>query len=153
MRTHVGWPWDELSFHLQHPRVCSNSSIESMMPSNHLILCCPLLLLPSVFPSIRVFVNECALCISWPKYWSFSLNAHNWFPLRNPTNLVCLLINCASRREWSLLFCAWLHWLHYICKIYLYKKIKRVQVALLTGWTWVWASLSSWWWTGKPNML
>ena len=47
-------------------------SIESMMPSNHLIFCCPLLLLPSVFPSIRIFSNESALCIRWPKYWSFS---------------------------------------------------------------------------------
>ena len=47
-------------------------SIESVMPSNHLILCCPLLLLPSVFPSIRVFSNELALRIRWPKYWSIS---------------------------------------------------------------------------------
>ena len=47
-------------------------SIELMMPSNHLILCCPLLLLPSIFPSIRVFSNESTLCIRWPKYWSFS---------------------------------------------------------------------------------
>ena len=45
-----------------------------VMPSNHLILCHPLLLLPSIFPSIRVFSNESALCIRWPKYWSFSLN-------------------------------------------------------------------------------
>ena len=44
------------------------------MPSNHLILCCPLLLLPSIFPSIRVFSNESALRIGWPKYWSFSFN-------------------------------------------------------------------------------
>ena len=44
------------------------------MPSNHLILCCPLLLLPSIFPNIRVFSNESALCIRWPKYWSFSFN-------------------------------------------------------------------------------
>ena len=49
-------------------------SIELVMPSNHLILCCPLLLLPSIFPSIRVFSNESALCIRWPKYWSFSFN-------------------------------------------------------------------------------
>ena len=49
-------------------------SIESVMPSNHLILCHPLLLLPSVFRSIRVFSNESALRIRWPKYWSFSLN-------------------------------------------------------------------------------
>ena len=49
-------------------------SIESVMPSNHLMLCCPLLLLPSIFPSIRVFSNESALHIRWPKYWSFSFN-------------------------------------------------------------------------------
>jgi len=49
-------------------------SIESVMPSNHLILCCPLLLLPSIFPSIRVFSNESALHIKWPKYWNFSFN-------------------------------------------------------------------------------
>ena len=49
-------------------------SIESVMPSNHLILCHPLLLRPSIFPSIRVFSNESALCIRWPKYWRFSLN-------------------------------------------------------------------------------
>ena len=48
--------------------------IESVMPSNHLILCCPLLLPPSIFPSIRVFSNESALRIRWPKYWSFSFN-------------------------------------------------------------------------------
>ena len=49
-------------------------SIESVMPSNHLILCHPLLLLPSIFPSIRVFSNESVLCIRWPKYWSFSFS-------------------------------------------------------------------------------
>ena len=46
-------------------------SIESVMPSNHLILCHPLLLLPSIFPSIRIFSNESVICIKWPKYWSF----------------------------------------------------------------------------------
>ena len=49
-------------------------SIESVMPSSHLILFCPLLLLPSVFPSIRVFSSESVLCIRWPKYWSFSFS-------------------------------------------------------------------------------
>ena len=49
-------------------------SIESVMPSNHLNLCCPLLLLPAIFPSIRVFANESALHTRWPKYWSFSFN-------------------------------------------------------------------------------
>ena len=54
-------------------------SIELMMPSNHLVLCCPILYLPSMFPSIRVFSNESALHISWPKYWSFSISASNEF--------------------------------------------------------------------------
>ena len=49
-------------------------SIEAVMPSNHLILCCPLLLLPSIPPSIRVFSKESALCMRWPKYWSFSFS-------------------------------------------------------------------------------
>ena len=55
------------------------TSIESVMPSSHLILSCPLLLLPSIFPSIRVFSKESVLCIRWPKYWSFSFNV-------SPTN-------------------------------------------------------------------
>ena len=60
-------------------------SIESVMPSNHLILCHPLLLLPSIFPSNRVFSNESVLYIRWPKYWSFCfsmpMNIQDWFPL------------------------------------------------------------------------
>ena len=52
-------------------------SIELMMPSNHLILCCPLLLLPSIFPRIRVFYSDSALCIRWPKYWSFSFSINH----------------------------------------------------------------------------
>ena len=55
------------------PRACSDStSTESVMPSNHIILCHPLLFPPSIIPSIRVFSNESVLCIRWPKYWSFS---------------------------------------------------------------------------------
>ena len=49
-------------------------TIESVMQSNHLILCCPLFFLPLIFPSIRVFSNESSLCIRWPKYWSFSFS-------------------------------------------------------------------------------
>ena len=61
-------------------------SIESVMPYNHLILCCTLLLLPSIFPSSRVFSNESALCIRWPKYWSLNstsvlpMNTQDWSP-------------------------------------------------------------------------
>ena len=58
----------------QLPEFTQTMSIESMMPSSHLILCCPLLLLPRIPPSSRVFSNESAICIRWPKYWSFSLS-------------------------------------------------------------------------------
>ena len=80
-------------------------SIESVMPSNHLILCHPLLLLPSIFPSIRVFSNELSLCIRWLKYWSFSNSSSNeyswliffridWFDLLTVQGtLKCLLWN------------------------------------------------------------
>ena len=67
-------------------------SIESVMPSNHLILCRPLLLLPSIFPSIRVFSNESVLHIRWPKYWSFSFS-----------------INTSN--EYSVLICFRMDWL------------------------------------------
>ena len=67
------------------PRACSNSCPVSLMSSNHLFLCHPLLFLPSVFPSIRVFSSESALRIRWPKYWSFSIvfpmNIQGWFLL------------------------------------------------------------------------
>ena len=66
-------------------------SIESMMPSNHLVLCHPLVLLPSVFPSMGVFSNELALRIRWPKYWSFSFSI-------SPSNKYSGLISC--RMDW-----------------------------------------------------
>ena len=65
-------------------------SIESVMPSNHLVLCCPILLLPSTFPSIRVFSNESALCIRWPKYWSFSFSIS---PSNQYSGLISFRIN------------------------------------------------------------
>ena len=67
-------------------------SIQSVMPFNHLILCCPLLLPPSIFPSIRVFSNESVLHIRWPKYWSFSFS-------NSPSN------------EYSGLISFWMDWL------------------------------------------
>ena len=65
-----------VSFPILHqlPELAQPKSIESVMPSNHLILYHPLLLLPSIFPSIRVFSSELVLCIRWPKYWSFSFS-------------------------------------------------------------------------------
>ena len=59
---------------INSPSLLKYMSIESVMPSNHLILCRPLLLVPSIFPSIRVFSNESVLCIRWPNYWRFSFN-------------------------------------------------------------------------------
>ena len=66
-----------LPVHHQLPELAQTISIELVIPSNHLILCRPLLLLPSIFPSIRVFSNELALCIRWPKYWSFIISPSN----------------------------------------------------------------------------
>ena len=73
---------------LQHTRLpctstnsqslCKLMSIELVMPSKHLVLCRPLLLLPSIFPSIRVFSNESLLCIRWPKYWAFKHESFQW---------------------------------------------------------------------------
>ena len=77
-------------------------SIESVVPSNQLILCCPPFLLPSIFPKIRFFSNELALGIRWPKYWSFSFsiilpkNIQGWFPL-GLTGLISLLSKGLSR--------------------------------------------------------
>ena len=99
-------PWttahqDSLSITNSHslPKLMS---IESVMPSNHLILCCPLLLPPSIFPNIRVFSNESALHIRWPKYWSISfsislsMNTQDWFPL-GWTGWISLQFNGLSR--------------------------------------------------------
>ena len=80
-----------LPVHHQHQSLPKPMSIESVMPSNHLTLCHPLLLLPSVFPSIRVFSNESVLHIKWPKYWSFSFSI-------NPSNEYSRLIS--FRIDW-----------------------------------------------------
>ena len=77
-------------------------SIELVMPFNHLVLCCPLLLLPSIFPSIRVFSDESPLHNRWPKYWSFSfnispsMNAQDWSPLER-TDWISLQFKGLSR--------------------------------------------------------
>ena len=73
------------------PGLLKLMSIESVKPSNHLIVCCPLLLIPTLFPSIRFFSNELALCIRWPKYWSFSFST-------SPSNEYSGLIS--FRIEW-----------------------------------------------------
>ena len=72
------------------PRLLKFMSTETVMPSNHLILCHPLLLLPSIIPSIRVFSNESMFCIRWPKYWSLSFNIS---PSNECSGLISFRIN------------------------------------------------------------
>ena len=74
-------PWTaahQASLSITNSQSLPKFTIELVMPSNHLILCCPLLLPPSIFPSIRVFSNESVLHIRWPKYWSFSFSISQW---------------------------------------------------------------------------
>ena len=75
LRPHARLPCPEVHYLLKFAQILS---FESMIQSNHLILCCPLLLLPSIFPSIKVFSNGSALCIRWPKYWNFSFWKIPW---------------------------------------------------------------------------
>ena len=66
-------------------------SLKSVMSSNHLILCCPLILLPSIFPNIRIFSNNSVLCIMWPKYWSFNFSIS---PSNEYSGLISFRIDC-----------------------------------------------------------
>ena len=86
-----GLPHTRLPCPSPTPRACSNSCPSMVIPSNHLILCIPCLLLPSIFPSIRVFSNESVLHIRWPKYWSFSFSI-------SPSNEYSALIS--FRMDW-----------------------------------------------------
>ena len=92
-------------------------SIESVMPSDHLILCCPLLLLPSIFPSIRIFFSESPLHIKWPNIGVSAsalvlpMNIQGWFPLelrrihREKEKIICLGLWFRKKMTWCLLFC------------------------------------------------
>ena len=77
-------------------------SIESVMPTNHLILCCPLLLLPSIFPSMRVFSIESVLLIRWPKYWSFSFSSS---PSNEYSGLISFRMDCLHQAKQFPLLC------------------------------------------------
>ena len=92
-----------LSFTISQ-RLLKFMSIESLMLSNHLIPCHPLLLLPSIFPSIRVFSNESALHIRWPKYWSFSISPSNEYS-GLPVNTVPPCFVCAKSLQSCLTLC------------------------------------------------
>ena len=112
-------PWQTpLSFTISRS-LLKFMSIESVMLSNHLILCCPFLILPSIFPSIRDFSSEPALCIRWPKYWSFSFSSSpsndysglisfriDWFDLfavwsKLETNMACLGKGARKNKRWQ----------------------------------------------------
>ena len=111
-------------------------SLKSVMPSNCLILCHPLLLLPSIFPSIRVFSNESALCIRWPKYWSFSFSISpsneysglisfriDWFYLLVVQGTLKNLVQCHSSKASILQCSAFVIYKEYKCKY-----IKNIHV-------------------------
>ena len=100
-------------------RLLKLMSIESVMPSNHLVLCPPLLLLPSIFPSIGVFSNESALHMKWPKYWSFTLSISpskeysglisfrmDWFDLPAVQRTLKSLLQHHSSKAWILQYSA-----------------------------------------------
>ena len=111
-------------------------SIKSVMPSKHLILCCPLLLLPSIFPSIMVFSNEKVLCLRWPKYWSFSFSISpsneysglisfrmDWLDLLVVQGTLKSFLQCHSSKA-SILHCS----AFFIYKDYKCKYIKNIHV-------------------------
>ena len=110
-------------------------SIESVMPSNHLIFCYPLLLLPSIFASIRVFSNESAFHIRWPKYWSICLGFKSHQDM-DPSYNYGIWKDPDAGKDWR-------------------QEEKGMTEDEMVGWhhrlygqTWVWVSSGSWWWTG-----
>ena len=127
-------------------------SIESVMPSNHLILCRPLLILPSFFPSIKVFSNESALCIRWPKYWSFSYNIS---PSHEHPGLI------SFRMDWLDLLAFAV--MSFVLKPSCWERRRAGGEganrtwdgwrASSTQWKWVWVNSGRWWRTGKPGVL
>ena len=113
------------------PRACSNSSIQSVMPSKHLVRCHPLPLLPSIFPSFRVFCNESAFLIRLPKYWSFSFSI-------SPSSEYSALIS--FRIDWFHLFAVQIvetdkEWT--LLKVKVKRKVKSLSHVRLfaTSWT------------------
>ena len=134
-----------LPIHHQLPELLKIMSIKSVMPYSHLILCRPLLLLPSIFPSIRVFSNESVLCIRWPKYWSFSFSISPsnecsglfsfriiWFDLLGVQGTLKSLLQHHSSKA-SILWCS----AFFIVQLsHSYMTTEKKNIAL-TGWTFV----------------
>ena len=124
--------------------------IESMMPSNHLILCCPLLLPPSIIPSIRVFSKESVLCIRWPNYWGFSFNISpsnehsglisfrmDWLYLLAVQGTLTSLLQYHSSKA-SILRCSafFIVQLIYACESWAVKKAERRRIDAFELWCW-----------------
>ena len=124
-------------------------SIETVMPSKHLIFCHPLLLLPSIFPSIRVFSNESALCIRWPKYWSFNFSISpfdeywglssfriNWFDVLVVQGILKSLHQCHNSKA-SIIHCSY----YFMVQLsHLYMSTSKTRA--LTRWTFVGNAMS-----------
>ena len=117
-------------------------SIASVMPSSHLILCCPLLLLPSIFSSIREFSNELAVRIRWPKYWSFSISPSNEY-----AGLISLTISFISllSRGLSGVFSSTTVWRHQFCGVLpsLQSSSHNCIWPLGRPWPWLYGPLST----------
>ena len=156
-------------------------SIELVMPSNHLILCPPLLLLLSVFISIRVFSKDSVICIRWPKHCSFSfsiilpMNIRDWFPLRligwislQAKGFSRVFSNTTVQKHQF--FCTQLSsqsnsYIHTwpLEKLWCWEGLGAGGegdnrgwdgwMASLTRWLWIWGNPRSWWWTGRPGVL
>ena len=124
-------PWTaacqtSLSFTIS-PSLLKPMSIKSVRPFNHFILCCPLLLLPSIFPSIRVFSNESVLRIRWPKYWSFSFRI-------SPSNEYSGLIS--FRIDWFDLLAVVFPIVMYGCECWTMKKAEHWRIDVFKLWFW-----------------
>ena len=128
--------------------------------SNHLILCLPLLLLPSIFPSIRVFSNESVLCIRWSKDWSFRVSIS---PSKEHSGLISFragLISLLSRDSQESSPAAQFETINFSRCLIFFKSTGEGDdrgwdgwMASLTRRTWVWTNSRSWWWTGSPGVL
>ena len=118
-------------------------SIVTVMPSNHIILCHPLLLLPSIFPSIRVFSNKSVICTRWPKYWSFSFSIS---PSKECTGLISFRIDwfdlCSPKDSQESSLTPQFKSINSLVLSFLYSQILTVKTIAFTRWTFVGKEMS-----------
>ena len=130
------------------------------MPSSHLILCCPLLLLPPIPPSIRVFSNESTLRMRWPKYWSFSFSVipskehpelisfrMDWLDLLAVLGTLKSLLQHHRSKAWILQHSA------FFTVQLSHPYMTTGKTIALTRRMWIWMNSGSWWWKGRPDVL